>query len=180
MTIDIIFAMLMVYGIFKGYSRGLIVAIFSLVAFVIGLLVALKFAALLSLHLQRRMQWHSHWLPVLSFAILFVGTVLLVRLGARALQGVAQWVALGWLNRLGGILLYLLIYTLALSVLLWWGNQLYLLTPEMKQGSKVYPYIAPLGPRVVNGVGHIVPYFKHVFEDLQQFFDNVATHLQSE
>ena len=43
--IDIIFAILIVIAIFKGYRKGFIIAIFSVLAFILGLAAALKLSA---------------------------------------------------------------------------------------------------------------------------------------
>jgi membrane protein required for colicin V production len=42
MILDIIVAVILILALIKGYRQGLIVALFSLVAFVIGLAAAIK------------------------------------------------------------------------------------------------------------------------------------------
>ncbi|MEJ7673046.1 MAG: hypothetical protein WKF59_10115 [Chitinophagaceae bacterium] len=42
------------------------------------------------------------------------------------------------------------------------------------QDSKLYPYIAPWGPKVMDSLGRIVPIFKDMFTQLQDFFGNIA------
>lgn len=178
MSIDIVFAIIMVFALYKGYTRGLIVAVFSLIAVTLGMAVALKLSAVTALQVQQRWDVHSRWVPVLCFVCLFVGVVLLVRLGAGALQKLVEMVMMGWLNRLGGILLYALIFTIIYSVVLWIANQIYLLSPETKLQSVVYPYIEPIGPWVLDHMGDWIPVFKDIFSQLQAFFDKAARQLQ--
>ncbi|MET6998880.1 CvpA family protein [Chitinophaga defluvii] len=178
MSIDIVFAIIMVFAIYKGYSRGLIVAIFSLVAVMLGMAAALKLTSVAVLYTQEHWGMHSRWLPVLCFICLFLGVILLVRLGAGALQKLVELALLGWVNRLGGILLYSVIFIVIYSVLLWIANQLYWLSPETKLQSVVYPYIDEIGPWVVDNMGKIMPVFKDVFGQLQSFFDSAAKQLQ--
>ncbi len=52
MIIDIAFALLMVLAIFKGLRKGLILGIFSLLAFLIGLAAALKLSAVVAVYLN--------------------------------------------------------------------------------------------------------------------------------
>ncbi|NSL89736.1 CvpA family protein [Chitinophaga solisilvae] len=179
MSIDIIFAIIMVFAVYKGYSRGLIVAVFSLVAVLLGMAVALKLSAASALFVQQRWDMHSRWVPVLCFVCLFVGVVLLVRLGASALQKLVELVMMGWLNKLGGIALYSVIFIIIYSVILWGANQLYLLSPETKLQSVVYPYIENTGPWVVQHMGSWMPFFKDIFSQLQSFFERAATHIPS-
>jgi membrane protein required for colicin V production len=45
MILDLVFAVLIILAIIKGYQRGLIVGIFSLIAIIIGLAAAIKLSA---------------------------------------------------------------------------------------------------------------------------------------
>ncbi|MCW3462123.1 CvpA family protein [Chitinophaga nivalis] len=178
MSIDIIFAIIMVFAIYKGFTRGLIVAVFSLIAATLGLSAALKLTAVTALYVQQHWDIQSRWLPVLCFVCLFLGVILLVRLGAGALQKLVELAMLGWLNKLGGIVLYSLIFIIFYSVLLWMANQVYLLGPETKLQSVVYPYIEHIGPWVLTHIGNWIPVFKDIFAQLQAFFENAAQHIQ--
>jgi len=51
MLIDLIFALLLVMAIIKGYQKGFIVAFFSIIAFIIGLAAALKLSAVVAEYL---------------------------------------------------------------------------------------------------------------------------------
>jgi membrane protein required for colicin V production len=179
MGIDIVFAILLVLAIYKGYSRGLIVALFSFFAVTLGLAAALKLTTVTALYAQERWEVHTRWLPVLCFIALFVGVVFLVRFVATLIQKMVEVAMMGWLNKLGGIILYSAIFITVYSILLWIANQLYWLSPELKMQSVVYPYIAQLGPAVMNLWGKIVPVFKDMFENLQSFFDNAARQIQA-
>ncbi|UYQ92474.1 CvpA family protein [Chitinophaga horti] len=176
MAIDIIFAIILVFAIYRGFTRGLIVAVFSFVACMIGLAAALKLSSTLSVYLQEHAGMNTRWLPVLSFVLLFLGVVLLIRLGANLLEKMVELVLLGWVNKLGGILLYSTIFIIIYSVMLWIANQLYWLSPETKLQSAVYPYIEKIGPWVVKHIGTVLPFFRDIFSDLEAFFENAATH----
>jgi membrane protein required for colicin V production len=179
MGIDIVFAIILVFAVYKGYSRGLIVAVFSFVAVTIGMAAALKLTTVAVLYAQQHWHVQTRWLPVICFIGLFVGVVLLVRLGATLIQKMVELAMMGWLNKLGGIILYSAIFIIAYSILLWIANQLYWLSPETKLQSVVYPYIEHLGPAVMNGLGKIIPLFKDMFAGLQSFFDTAAREMQA-
>jgi membrane protein required for colicin V production len=174
MLLDIIFAVVIILAIFKGYKRGLIVGLFSLVAFIIGLAAAMKLSAIAAGYIGKAVKISQEWLPVISFAIVFILVVLLIRLGANAIERTAEVVMLGWLNKLGGILLYVVIYTIVFSVLLFYAEQMKLLKPETIQQSAVYSFVQPWGPKAINGIGAIIPVFKDMFGELKHFFDGVA------
>ena len=104
--IDIIFAILIVISIFKGYRKGLIIAIFSIVALIVGLAAALKLSATVAAYLQNSVNISGKWLPFLSFAMVFGLVAVLVGMGGKLIEKTFEMALLGWANRIGGILLF--------------------------------------------------------------------------
>ena len=174
MLIDLIFAVIIILAILKGYKRGLIVGLFSLVAVIIGLAAAIKLSTVAAEYIGSSINISQQWLPIISFIIVFVIVVLLIRLGANAIEKAVEVVTLGWLNKLGGILLYVAIYTIVFSVLLFYAEEMKLLKPETIHQSAVYTFVQPWGPKTINTVGDIIPVFKNMFGELGQFFDGIA------
>ncbi len=174
MIIDLIFLVLLVLALFKGLSRGLIVAVFSLLAFVLGLAAALKLSAVAANWLKDEVSVSGKWLPVLSFILVFVIVVVLVRLLANLIETTVEIALLGWVNKIGGVLLYMILYTIIYSVLLFFAVQLHLLEDKSIQSSLTYAYIEPWGPVVINGFGKLIPAFKDLFAELETFFGNLS------
>lgn len=177
MIIDILFALLIVMAIIKGYSNGLIIAVFSLVALVVGLAAAMKFSTVVAGWLSDSVHVSAKWLPIIAFAVVFIAVVLLVRVGAKALQKTVEFVLLGWVNRLGGIVFYLLLYIVIFSILLFYVSKMDLLTHHTIAESKTYSYIQPWGPRAINGIGTVVPFFRNMFQELEQFFTRLSDNV---
>ena len=174
MLIDIIALVLLVMAIFKGLSKGLIVALFSFLAFIIGLAAALKLSTAMAEYIGSNVEVSQRWLPFIAFIVVFIIVVLLIRLGAKLLQGAVQMVMLGWVNRIGGVLFYVLIYYFIYSILLFYATQLNLIKPSTTETSVTYSYIAPFGPKVMEILGAVIPWFKNMFEELLHFFDSVG------
>ena len=174
MAIDIIFILVMLVAVFRGLKKGLILGIFSMITVIIGLAAALKLSVLLANYLKGNTGTSARWLPVVSFVIVFIIVVLLVRLGARLIEKTIQLAMLGWLNRIGGILFYVALYSIIFSIFLFYAEKMYLVKHETIVHSEVYPYIAPWGARVIDNLGKIIPLFRDMFEQLEGFFDIVA------
>ena len=174
MILDIIVAIILIFAIIKGYRQGLIVAFFSVIAFIIGLAAAMKLSVVAAGYIGKAVKVSDKWLPIIAFAVVFLIVVLLVRLGAKFIQKTVELALLGWVNRLGGILLYIGIYILIFSVLLFFADQVSFIKPETKTESVMYSYIQPWGPKIIDGLGKIIPVFKGMFEDLEDFFDTVS------
>lgn len=175
MFIDGIVVGLLVLAIFKGLRKGFVLAIFSFLGLVIGLAAALKLSALVAGYLGKNISISERWLPFVAFALVFFGVVLLVRLGAKMIEGGLELAMLGWLNKLGGILFFALLYLFVCSVLLFYAVQLQLLQPEALAGSVAYPMLAPLGPKIMEGLGAMLPFFKGMFTTLAGYFEALTT-----
>jgi membrane protein required for colicin V production len=173
MLIDIIFLLLMLVAVFKGYSKGFIVALFSVAGFILGLAAALKLSAFAAEKLSGSFNASGKWLPVLSFLLVFIAVVLLVRLGAKLIQSSIELAMLGWVNRIAGILLFALLYAILFSVFLFYAVQLNVFSPESIAASNVYSYIQPIGPKVIGSLGTLIPWFKDMFAQLQHFFESI-------
>jgi membrane protein required for colicin V production len=174
MFIDIIALILLVWAAFKGLRNGLVVGLFSFFAFIIGLAAALKLSAVAADYIGTNTNIGKRWLPFIAFTGVFLIVVLLVRLGAKAIEGVLRMAMLGWLNKLGGIILYVVLYFFIFSIILFYVDQLHLLKRETLEDSVLYPYIQPLGPKIINALGYLLPFFKNMFTELEAFFEGIS------
>jgi membrane protein required for colicin V production len=174
MIIDIAFVIVLLLAVFKGLRKGLILGIFSLLAFIIGLAAALKLSVVVAEWLKDSAGSFSKWLPMISFFLVFVAVVFLVGLLARVIKKTMQFAMLGWLDSLGGMLLYIIIYTIIFSIFLFFAEKLFLLQPSTIQNSNVYTYVSPWGPKVMDNLGKVIPVFKDMFTELQDFFGGMA------
>src|SRR5688572_21482914 len=130
MILDLILIAILILAAIKGYQRGLIVGVFSFIAIIIGLAAAIKLSAVAASYIGKAINVSEVWLPVISFAVVFIVVVLLIRLGANMIQKTVEIAMLGWANRLGGIILYMMIYILVYSVILFYAEQAKLIQPE--------------------------------------------------
>jgi membrane protein required for colicin V production len=174
MLIDTVALVLLIISVFKGFTKGFIVALFSFLAFIIGLAAALKLSTLAASYIGNAVSISQRWLPVIAFLVVFLIVALAIRLGAKMLEGVVKLAMLGWLNRLGGIILYILIYFFIFSILLFYAQQLHLLKPQTIEASVSYPWIQPIAPKIMSIMGAVIPFFKDMFDQLLQFFQNVS------
>ncbi|MBS1566346.1 MAG: CvpA family protein [Bacteroidetes bacterium] len=174
MLIDLVFVVLLVLAVIKGYTKGFIIAIFSLLALVAGLAAAMKCSTAVAAWLSSSVHAGARWLPFIAFLLVFLGVALLVRLGAKAIEKMVELAMLGWVNRLAGIVLYLLLYMIVLSVVLFYAEKIHLIAAQTIADSKTYPFIQPWGPKVMEFMGKIIPFFSNMFHELEAFFANVS------
>lgn len=173
MVIDVIFLFLMIFAVVKGMRNGFIVAVFSFLGMFIGLVAAIKLSALVAGWLQDSTNVTAAWLPFLSFALVMIAVMLLVRLGAMFIQRAMEMVMLGWLNKISGIVLYAALYMTLFSVLLFYGEKIQLFKPDTIASSQTYFFIRPWGPKAIGLFGDLIPFCKGMFEELSRFFDRI-------
>lgn len=174
MIIDILFIIVLIFALYKGWSNGFVVAILSVVGLIIALVAAMKLSAITANYLKDSTNISLRWLPVISFFIVFVAVLLLFRLLASLITKTMEVVALGWANKFAGIVLYAVIYTIVLSVILFYIQKVHIISDKTVEESHFYGFIQPFGPAAINGIGKVLPWFKDMFAQLEGFFDNVA------
>lgn len=177
MLIDVCLLLLLVLAIFKGMKQGLVVAAFSFLAIFLGLAAALKMSALVARWLADTINVHAGWLPFLAFILIMIAVGIAVKILAKIIETLLSLSMLGWLNTLGGILLFCCIYVTVYSVLIFYVEQLHLIKSATIAASKTYPYIHSWGPEAINIFGKIIPVFKGIFEELSTFFEGFSKNL---
>jgi membrane protein required for colicin V production len=175
MLIDILVLIFLVAAVIKGLRRGLIVAIFSIFAFIAGIAAAMKLSVVVAGYLKDSVNVSAKWLPFISFALVFIGVLLLVRWAAALLEQTVEAAMLGWANKIAGVVLYIILYMFTLSVLLFFVQQVKLISEETLARSVTWKWIQPLGPWVLDGLGKLIPVFKNMFSELSNFFAGLVT-----
>jgi membrane protein required for colicin V production len=170
MVIDIITVILLAMALWKGYSRGFIVAIFSFLAILIGLAAAIKFSVVVAGWLHNNTNINTQWLPFISFIVVMIIVVILVRWVAGLLQSGIELVMLGWLNKIAGIALYIVLYMMIYSIILFYATKMEIIKESVTSSSVTYNFIEPWGPKAIDVMGNIIPFFKDMFNDLENFF----------
>jgi len=174
MKIDVLFLLFMVLAVFRGLRQGFIIAVFSALAIIVGLAAAMKLSAVVAGRSQMNMHLSSRWLPVLTFVLIFLTVVVIVRMGARVAEKAIDLALMGWLNRLAGVILYAAVYTTILSVLLFYAVQVHLIAGKTLSSSVTYPFIRPWGPVIIDEFGKFVPWFEGMFTRLEDFFGRLG------
>lgn len=114
---DVVIIVVLLIGFFSGIGRGFIRGILGLVALVVGIMIA-------SGNYQRLADTAltfipgENWPEILSFVVIFLVVVLLVGLVGRIISRALRSASLGWLDRLAGAILGLIVASVVLSVLL--------------------------------------------------------------
>src|ERR1043166_7953936 len=129
MILDAIGIIIIILFFIRGYSRGFIVAIFSVIAILLGSICALKLSHVFAAWMLEKGYATSAWVMLIAYIVLFVGVVMLVRLVAKLIEKVAEGLMLGFINRLIGGGLYAFLGALVWSIFLWLAAHIQLIPP---------------------------------------------------
>jgi len=150
--IDIVLGALLLFGLIRGTMKGLFVEIASLCALVLGVWGAIHFSYFAADMLESKVDWDEKTMNIVAFAITFVIIVLAISLAGKALTKLADFAALGILNKLLGGVFGALKIGLILSVLLIVFNKLNNTLPFMDEEdleeSILYEPVKSLAPMI--------------------------------
>ena len=117
-VLDIVLSIILLFGVIRGLMKGLFVEVASLVALIAGVYGAIHFSDFVSAYLQDKVDWETQYLNMTAFAITFIIIVLAISIAGKALTKLADFAALGILNKLLGGLFGGLKIAMILSVVL--------------------------------------------------------------
>ena len=163
--LDIIIAIILFLFGWKGLRKGLIIEVVTLLAFGAGIYGAMHFSDFTAAHLQDFMEINPNYLNTIAFVLTFIILVVVVNLIGMLVAKAVKSLNLGFFDRLGGFLFGIIKGVLLCSVVLMVLNNFQLLgvvKPEVKEKSKLYPYIEQTVPYVYRGFDLVKDYTKEV------------------
>lgn len=148
--IDLILGIILILAAIQGFRKGFVVELASLAALVLGIWGGIKFSDWTAGFITDTTGFHSEYLGVIAFVVTFVGIVIVVHILGKVVDNAVKVVAMGFLNRLAGIIFGVLKAAVILSILLLLfdvvDENTHILPPKQKAGSKVYQPMKQLVP----------------------------------
>ncbi len=173
MVIDIIFALVVLYGFYLGFSRGIISTVFTILSFTFGLMAAFKFAPGMTLFLERSFNSSSPLMFLAGFLLSFAVTMIILRMIARGLEGILKTANINVINQMAGGLLLSGILVLFYSFLLWFADSGHLLDQKTKTESFTYIYLEQF-PGEVRTIGaQVQPVFQEFWDQSMNMMDRL-------
>ncbi len=117
-TVDIILAVILIFGAINGFLKGLFIEVTTLVGLVLGIYGAIHFSHFLGDFLKDSVSWEESMIQVVSFAGTFLIILIALVLLGKALTKIAETIALGFFNKIVGAIFGFLKYALILSIVL--------------------------------------------------------------
>lgn len=132
--VDILLILIVLGGVVLGYRKGFIGQLSSLVSWVVAIVLCYKCGDLVQGIFLSIVPSAAKWplstitVKTVSLAFAFLIVMLVIRLAMRLFKGALNTVKLGFIDKLGGSLLFMFKYAFILSIAL---NLLYAINPDM-------------------------------------------------
>ncbi|WP_120273130.1 CvpA family protein [Mangrovibacterium diazotrophicum] len=151
--IDIILGILLVIAAVRGFIKGFIVELASLVALILGIWGAIHFSHFTAGFLVDTFHWESEHVGLVAFIITFLIILVVVHILGNILTKLVEALALGFLNHLAGLFFGVLKTALILSIILLFFDRIdedaHLISQETKEESQVYEPLKNLVPTLL-------------------------------
>ena len=173
--LDIIFIIPLLYFLVKGFQKGLIIEVFSVIAFIMAVVGAMKLSN--NLLLRSGVELGSKWLPYVSFIIVFLAIFILILFLARLLEKIIKTAQLNIFNRIAGSVFGAFKVVLLFSMLMWATDQVDVIPEQVKEKSISYRYIKPISPVIISFIADNKENAKGMIMQIEDFFDQVGTSI---
>ena len=149
-VLDIIFLIPLLFALYRGFKKGLIHMIASLLALVLGIVGAIKLRPVFASLLDGLFTIDPGYVNIIAFAVAFVVIVIAVHLVAFFVEKLVKAVALNFVNRVLGMAFGILVTAFVISMILWPVNQVndkkQIIKPERIEGSLLYKPLSAIAP----------------------------------
>lgn len=159
------------FGAFMGFRKGLLLEVVSFLALIIGVLGGLKLLNSAIPVMKSIIGDVYGLLPILTFLVVFVLIILLVRTVGILLKKVVGMTPLGIFDNVLGAGIGALKWCMAIGLLLHVFQMAGVgITKNASETSVVYPYVVKATPVALDLIGMVLPFAKSLLEVLKGMF----------
>lgn len=175
-TADIIILVILLFGAYSGYKRGLILELIGIIAFILAIFGGFKLLHTGMEYISKVYDGFGNFLPFVAFLVLFILILIVVNMVGKILKKVIDWTPLGVLDNLAGALIGIAKGALILSILLWVMSGLSINMPDyFTKNSRILPLVSGFASQVGNFISTIFPSFDNFIKTLEELFESFAS-----
>ncbi|MEM6735735.1 MAG: CvpA family protein [Bacteroidota bacterium] len=164
--IDIVILVLFAFGAYRGYLRGFIVEVFSLIAFFVGIVLALLLTIPVTTRFFDKTSFYNI-VAILIFILLFILLRLGIKIGGRLLKNVVDVTIFGKLDNFIGGLTGILKWAFLISVIFWvFASVGFEFQQNLISESAISPYIIPIAPQVLSWMSGLIPFIQDLIDSM--------------
>lgn len=116
--IDIIILLFLLFGAFRGFSKGLVIEVATLAGLILGVYISIRYSSYTEGILRDFMNITSEYISYIALAVTFIVVVVGVYILGKLLTKLVDIISLGLVNKLLGTLFGVVKYFIIVCVLL--------------------------------------------------------------
>lgn len=152
-VLDIILIIPIIWLMYRGYQKGFIIELSSLVALILGIYFAINFSNFAADFLTRNFNIGEKYLSIVAFVVTFMVVVFAVFMVGKILEKFINIILLGFVNKIAGAAFGLIKAAFLISVMLWIINSFdmsrTIIKDSSRAGSVLYGPIEQFAPTIV-------------------------------
>lgn len=150
--LDIIILIFLLWAAFRGFTKGFIIAVASLIALILGIYAGIHFSDFAAYLIVKWFGPETRHLTIIAFIITFIAVVILVHVIAWLTDKLVKAVALGFINRLLGVIFNSIkmafILSVIISILNYFNAENHIIPEKDRESSILYYPVAAIAPAV--------------------------------
>ncbi len=151
--LDIILILPVIWFAYKGFTKGFIIELTSLVALVLGVFIAINFSYFAADFLTDNTKIAHKYISIIAFVITFIAIVIAAFAVGKLLEKVINLILLGFINKIAGCLFGILKAAFILSVIIFiinsFDSKQAVITKKIRENSILYKPIASIAPYII-------------------------------
>jgi len=178
-VIDITILVILGFFCLKGFFRGIIMEVFTLLGLLAAYVIALREMNIVAVWINRLVSLPSLFTSTVSFFLIFLVISLLCHWLAGLIRHVTRWSFLGWIDRSGGMVFGLFKGALVASLLALLIS-LISSSPEMRReenNSFLFRPVRSIAPTVFNFLKKTIPQTKDFYDEIKEGLSNTSKQI---
>lgn len=156
---------------YRGFVNGIIKEVLSIVGIILAVFLTFQYMDAVGSLIRPLFSENAGYIPFVSGALIFIGTVAAVQLIAYLAKKFLETVKLNFVNRLAGLAFGFLKSGIVISAILLILAGFNLPGQQARDNSVAYPYIIYLAPYTYDAVALIYPGAEYFSETVEKTLD---------
>ncbi|MCB0501696.1 MAG: CvpA family protein [Bacteroidetes bacterium] len=178
MGIDIALGVILFSTFIIGYKQGLIMSVFAVVSYLLGFFMAMHFSFVIANYIHNNFNIPEQWIPIIAFILLYTSVIFFIRFLGKFVEKLVNTILPTLFNRLVGSALWMFIGFVLFSLIVQLLDRAGIFTDQLKVASVSYVYLIESGQYIVDNLGEAIPFVKNLYQDVNQYFNNLAEHIE--
>ncbi len=177
MIIDILYAAVLGYGLYVGFSNGIVKTIFTVLSIAIGILVMAHFYEQTTELLKDLFNYHNSMMIFAGMFVTFFVTMLILRLIGRQIENILKVAKINFVNQILGGVVMAGLFTVVFSIIVWFLVEARVLNDHAD--SKTYPILKEVPGKAKIAWAKVSPAVTDLWHNMAKALDQVGNSTET-